>query len=69
MRVKLGKSIHLCTKCTHSTRGHLLQLTTSNRIHIIDMVTPDQAKIVVQHLLTQGWYDFSDCAIDYQYSN
>ena len=65
MRVRLGKSIYLCTKITHSKSSKLLLITSNNGVYTIDMLTTEMAEDAYNRLLINGYYDFSD----YEYGN
>ncbi len=65
MRVKFNKRIYFCTVATHTENSQLLLLTTSNGIYTVDMRSAEEAEKTHNHLLTKGFYDFSN----FEYGN
>lgn len=65
MRVKFGKRIHFCTLATHSTGSNILNFTTSNGVYTVEVESCEQAEIIHNKLLVDGYWD----SIGYEYSN
>ena len=65
MRVKLGHRIRFCTVATHRDDSKLILLTTDNGVYTVEMKSWSEAGQCFEMLLTNGYYDFSEC----DYSN
>ncbi|MEO2600867.1 hypothetical protein [Clostridium butyricum] len=65
MRVRFKNKIYLCTKVTHPKVSNFLIIATPNGVYTVDMITCEQAELMYNNILINGYCDFSE----YEYSN